>query len=75
MGIQEVLSAKRSEIIALARRYGATNVRVFGSVARGDADDQSDVDDKTLNRPVDVVTEKGLRGRVRERVIREAVPI
>ncbi|PJF40930.1 MAG: nucleotidyltransferase [Chloroflexi bacterium] len=38
------LRARRDEIIALAKRYGATNVRVFGSVARGDATSESDVD-------------------------------
>jgi predicted nucleotidyltransferase len=34
----------RKEILDLARRYGVTNVRVFGSMARGDADESSDVD-------------------------------
>ena len=35
---------RRDEIIAVARRYGASDVRIFGSVARGDATDNSDVD-------------------------------
>lgn len=34
----------RAEILALARRYGASNVRIFGSVARGEAGEGSDVD-------------------------------
>lgn len=34
----------RAEILALARRHGVRHVRVFGSMARGDADDASDVD-------------------------------
>lgn len=34
----------RSEILALAEHYGLENVRVFGSMARGDADNTSDVD-------------------------------
>jgi predicted nucleotidyltransferase len=34
----------RSEIIALAEKHGASNVRVFGSVARGEAGPASDVD-------------------------------
>jgi uncharacterized protein len=34
----------RGEIIALAARYGAGEVRLFGSVARGDATETSDVD-------------------------------
>lgn len=40
----EALRARRDEIIALAERYGAYNLRVFGSVARGDATAESDVD-------------------------------
>ena len=44
MGINEVVQEKREEILAIAARYGARNVRVFGSVARGDADERSDVD-------------------------------
>lgn len=38
------LKAQRQEILELAARYGAKNVRVFGSVVRGDADADSDVD-------------------------------
>lgn len=34
----------RAEILALAERHGVQNVRVFGSMARGDANDASDVD-------------------------------
>jgi predicted nucleotidyltransferase len=35
---------RREEIIAVARRYGASNIRIFGSVARGDATEASDLD-------------------------------
>lgn len=38
------LRARREEIIALVRRRGAQNVRVFGSIARGDQNPASDVD-------------------------------
>ena len=34
----------RTEILALADRHGVRDVRVFGSMARGDADEASDVD-------------------------------
>jgi predicted nucleotidyltransferase len=72
------------------------NVRIFGSVARGEDDDQSDVDflvdleegrnlldlggllmdlRDLLGRDVDVVTPDGLRVRIRDRVLREAVPV
>ena len=40
----ERLRAQREEILALAEQYGATNVRVFGSVARGEATHESDID-------------------------------
>ena len=89
----EQITSKRNEIALIAKQHGATNIRVFGSVARGNADDASDVDflvdlekgrslldlggllvdlQKLLGRPVDVVTEKGLKPRIRERVLSEA---
>lgn len=40
----EELQSHRRAIIEIAGRYGASNVRVFGSVARGDAGGSSDVD-------------------------------
>ena len=39
-----LIENNRAEILALADRHGVRNVRVFGSMARGDADDESDVD-------------------------------
>ncbi len=44
MGIDELLKSKRSEILRIASRHGAKNLRVFGSVARGEAGPESDVD-------------------------------
>jgi predicted nucleotidyltransferase len=44
MGIAEILQSKRKEILEIARRHGAEQVRVFGSVARGEAGKDSDVD-------------------------------
>lgn len=40
----EEMRARRAEILEIAARHGAHNVRVFGSVARGDAGPESDVD-------------------------------
>lgn len=40
----EELKAYREEILAIAERYHAPNIRVFGSVARGEASKNSDVD-------------------------------
>ena len=90
------LRQRRSEILQLAARYGASNVRVFGSVARGEARRESDIDllvdlapERTLldlggllmdlhtllGVSVDVMIEEILRDRVRERALREAVPL
>ena len=44
MSISQVLQSKRSQIIQIATRHGAQNVRVFGSVVRGDARPDSDID-------------------------------
>ena len=44
LGIQELLATERSQILAIAEKHGALNVRVFGSVARGEATLESDVD-------------------------------
>ncbi|MBC6476637.1 MAG: nucleotidyltransferase family protein [Hormoscilla sp. GM7CHS1pb] len=94
MGIEELLKEKREEILEIAAKHGAINVRVFGSVARGEADADSDVDflidlgenlspwfpvrlirdlESLLERKVDVVTENGLKTRIRDRVLEEAV--
>ncbi len=96
MGIQEIIVSRKEQILALAAKYGASNVRIFGSVARGTADETSDVDflvnlapgrslfdlggllyelQKLLGRNVDVITPAGLRPRIRDRVLKEAVPI
>jgi len=44
MGIAEILGDKRDDVLRVAARHGASNVRVFGSVARGEAGADSDVD-------------------------------
>ena len=38
MSLEELLQAKREDILHTASKYGAYNVRVFGSVARGEAE-------------------------------------
>jgi predicted nucleotidyltransferase len=96
MKIDELLQDKREAVLALAARYGASDVRVFGSTARGEAGPESDIDllvtlessrtlldqialwqdlEDLLGRKVDVVTESALHHAIRERVLREAVPL
>ncbi|MEK6629817.1 MAG: nucleotidyltransferase domain-containing protein, partial [Acidobacteriota bacterium] len=38
----DLLQSRRDEILTLARRHGVTQIRVFGSMARGDARADSD---------------------------------
>lgn len=92
----QLLQPHVAEIRRLAAKHGVRNIRVFGSLARGDADTESDVDllvelepgrslldlgglqmelESLLQRSVDVVTERGLRDRLRARVLKEAVPL
>ena len=44
MGIPEVIQDRKEQILALSAKYGASNVRIFGSVANGTADEKSDID-------------------------------
>ena len=44
MDISELLQSKREEIVDLANQHGAYNIRIFGSVARGEANENSDID-------------------------------
>ena len=96
MALDELLKEKREAILCICAKHGAHNVRVFGSVARGEADEQSDIDllvdmepgrslldlggllmdlQALLGQKVDVVTERGLKPRIRERVLAEAVAL
>ena len=96
MNIYNRFQERRTQVLAIAAKHGAYNVRVFGSVARHEADSASDIDllvdmeperslldlggllmdlQELLGCPVDVVTEKGLRGRIRERVLKEATAL
>ena len=43
-GIEDVIGPHRSEILRIAERHGAMNLRVFGSVVRGEATADSDLD-------------------------------
>jgi len=96
MDAQNLLKTRRQEILAIAARNGAVNVRVFGSVARGENRPDSDIDflvnleagrslldlarllrelQSLLDTKVDVVTEAGLRARIKDQVLQEARPL
>lgn len=96
MTIDHLLGEKRDEIQRIAAKHGATNVRVFGSVARGETRTDSDIDllvdaapetsswfpaglvldlEEILGCKVEIVTEKGINPRLKERVLEEAVPL
>ena len=44
MRIDETLKEKRNQILTIAKQYGARNVRIFGSIARGEGKRDSDLD-------------------------------
>lgn len=44
MKIKELLKTRRGQILEIARKHGAHNLRVFGSVARGEGNEESDID-------------------------------
>ncbi|MFH1624619.1 MAG: nucleotidyltransferase family protein [Pseudomonadota bacterium] len=44
MRIEELLKEKRHAVLGLADKHGARNVRIFGSVARGESSTESDID-------------------------------
>lgn len=92
----DLLKSRRDEIVSVAQRHGVTRVRVFGSMARGDAGPGSDLDllvdvgpitspwfpggltaelESLLGLPVQIVTERGLDAQLRDRILKEAVPL
>ncbi len=44
LALRELIDAHRVDLEAVLDEYGATNARLFGSVARGDATQDSDID-------------------------------
>ncbi len=94
--LQKVIQEKREEIIQTCEKHGGYNVRLFGSVARGEADEKSDIDllvdlgekfspwfpvglihdlEDLLGKKVDVVTVTGLKERIKDRVLKEAIKL
>lgn len=95
LGIEELLADKREEILAIAAKHKASNVRIFGSVSRREANPDSDIDflvemsnhslldrialiqdlQDLLGQKVDVALPENLHELIRDRVMREAVPL
>lgn len=96
MNAKKLLSTERDAILRIGAKYGARNIRIFGSFARGEDDSASDLDflvdlepgrslldlgglqmelESLLGCRVDVATERGLKARIRDRVLSEAVPV
>ena len=94
--LQPLPAEHRASLLALAERRAVRNVRVFGSMARGDQHAHSDVDlpvdappgtsalalcglsidaERLLGIPAEVVTERWLYPPMRERAVREALPL
>jgi predicted nucleotidyltransferase len=95
MGREDILSLLRSRRAEI-ERFGVSSLRLFGSVARGEASPDSDIDllvsfrdtptysgfmklriflEDLLARKVDLVTESGLRERVRPFVEKDAIRV
>ncbi len=91
--MHQSIEEHRKEILQLAQKHGARNLRLFGSAARGEQRPESDFDilvemeegrslvdhvalkqdlEDLLGREIDVVTERSLHPRLRDRVLREA---
>jgi predicted nucleotidyltransferase len=96
MAIETLIKNKREEILRVAEKHGAGNIRIFGSVARGDTDSKSDLDllvkmekgrsfldlvalwqelEELLDCKVDVITEGGLSPHLKDRILKEAIPL
>ncbi len=96
MTLETLAKTKREEILRIAAAHGARHVRLFGSTARREATETSDIDllvdlepgrslmdhaamivesERLLGCRVDVVPERGLRPRVRDAILRHAVPL
>lgn len=44
MSVSNIIKNRREDIVKITKKYGAKNVRVFGSMSRGEEDMDSDLD-------------------------------
>jgi hypothetical protein len=88
VSLRAAIAAQRAALDDILRRYGAVNPRLFGSVARGDATPESDIDllvdlmpgggnelGQVLGLRVDVVTPSLLRGEVSASALGDSVAL
>ena len=96
MSLNKLIAYNRDAILKIAQRYNVSNVRIFGSMARGDAGYNSDVDlladldantslldrialaqeiEGLLGRKIDLVTPDKLHGVIKDRVMKESIPL
>ncbi len=96
MSIKDLLRSKRTEILQIAERHGAINIRIFGSVARGEDNESSDIDflvemepgrslmdhaalllelQDSLGHKVDVISDRGIKPRIRDIILKESVSL
>lgn len=95
MKLKQLLQEKREEILKISHQHGAFNIRIFGSVARGEDTENSDIDllidydlnrispwfpvrlvrdlESVLGRKVDIVTERGLKERIKLEVLKDCI--
>jgi len=95
MTLEGLLKYKK-EILELAKKHGAKNVRAFGSVVRGTAQKNSDIDilvdlepgtsllnlggllmdlQELLKCPVDIAIARSLKPRIKDQVLKQAIPL
>lgn len=90
------LRNRKEDILKLAYTFGVKYIRIFGSVARNEQDENSDIDilvemekDKSLfdrlgfkheleqlfQQKVDVISVRAIRGRLKENILKESLPL
>jgi predicted nucleotidyltransferase len=74
MKIEELLKTKREQILEICQKHGVYDLRVFGSLARGEGNEQSDLE-VLLGVAVDVVTRDSLHWFIKDRIVAEARPV
>ncbi len=96
MNYMDYIKSNKQKILSLASKYGAKNLRVFGSVSRKEETPESDLDllveldqdrslldrialmqdlEELLGRKVDVVNEKALHPKLKQTILKEAIPL